>query len=115
MRSLASASLTIARYLGSKMCSGRNTFGKSTTFGSGKIGMVGGKGIVDCGSLIVDSLVIGGLAIDGRCPGVCRYQQSAIKNQQLFTNHQSKIINVSFWSSCPCSPSIRTDPACTAS
>ena len=37
-RSLASASATISRYRASKMCSGRNTFGKRTTFGSGKIG-----------------------------------------------------------------------------
>src|SRR5262249_27580537 len=43
MRSPFSASSTICRYRGSKMCSGRNTLGKSTTFGSGKIGMVGGS------------------------------------------------------------------------
>src|SRR3954464_2197171 len=38
MRSPFSASATISRYRGSKMCSGRNTLGKSTTFGSGKSG-----------------------------------------------------------------------------
>ena len=43
IRSPASASASMARYRGSKMCSGRNTFGKSTTFGSGKIGIVGGS------------------------------------------------------------------------
>src|SRR5262245_50293703 len=37
-RSLASASAVIARYRGSKMCSGRNTFGKRTTLGSGNRG-----------------------------------------------------------------------------
>src|SRR5437868_3634503 len=37
-RSVESASATISRYRGSKMCSGRNTFGKRTTFGSGKRG-----------------------------------------------------------------------------
>src|SRR5712671_1534298 len=36
IRSLAAASATISRYRGSKMCSGRKTFGKRTTFGSGK-------------------------------------------------------------------------------
>jgi hypothetical protein len=29
------------------MCSGRKTLGKRTTFGSGKIGMEAGNGIVD--------------------------------------------------------------------
>src|SRR5437867_1985571 len=38
IRSLAMASATISRYRGSKMWSGRNTFGKSTTFGSGNNG-----------------------------------------------------------------------------
>jgi len=38
MRSLSTASATISRYRGSKMCSGRKTLGKRTTFGSGKIG-----------------------------------------------------------------------------
>src|SRR6266545_5808731 len=37
MRSLPTASATISRYRGSKMCSGKNTFGNRTTFGSGKI------------------------------------------------------------------------------
>src|SRR5262245_44150173 len=37
-RSSASASATISRYRGSKMCRGRKTFGKSTIFGSGKSG-----------------------------------------------------------------------------
>jgi hypothetical protein len=32
------------------MCSGRKTLGKRTTFGSGKIGMVAGRGI-DLGDL----------------------------------------------------------------
>src|SRR5262245_22993190 len=38
IRSLDRASATISRYLGSKMCSGRKTFGNRTTLGSGKIG-----------------------------------------------------------------------------
>src|SRR5687767_15556648 len=42
-RSPSRASATISRYLGSKMWSGRNTLGNITTFGSGKIGIVGGS------------------------------------------------------------------------
>src|SRR4051812_19236277 len=38
IRSAAIASATMARYLGSKMCSGRHTFGKRTTLCSGKSG-----------------------------------------------------------------------------
>src|SRR5689334_19757314 len=55
IRSPFSASSTIFRYRGSKMCSGRKTFGKSTTFGSGKIGIVGGSmsGSVDRAGLLV--------------------------------------------------------------
>jgi hypothetical protein len=36
----------MSRYRGSKMCSGRKTPGKSTTFGSGKIGMEVGSMLV---------------------------------------------------------------------
>src|SRR6478752_6875575 len=43
MRSPASASATISRYRGSKMWSGRKTFGNRTTFGSGKIGIASGS------------------------------------------------------------------------
>src|SRR5262245_14029737 len=43
MRSPDNASFTICRYRGSKMCSGRNTLGNITTFGSGKIGIVAGS------------------------------------------------------------------------
>src|SRR5262245_46326055 len=45
-RSPASTSLTIWRYRGSKMCSGRKTFGKRTTLGSGKSGR--SSDIADC-------------------------------------------------------------------
>ncbi len=38
-----SASATIARYRGSKMCNGTDMCGKSITSGSGKIGIVAGK------------------------------------------------------------------------
>src|SRR5438105_10174319 len=37
-RSPATASATIWRYRGSKMCNGRNTFGNRTTLGSGNSG-----------------------------------------------------------------------------
>ena len=43
MRSPARASASIFRYRGSKMCRGRNTDGKRTTLGSGKIGIVDGS------------------------------------------------------------------------
>src|SRR5258708_10058981 len=43
IRSPVSASFTICRYRGSKTCSGRNTLGNSTTFGSGKMGRVPGS------------------------------------------------------------------------
>src|SRR5688500_11935512 len=52
MRSPASASPSIARYRGSRMCSGRNTFGNSTTFGSGKSGIVVGS--IERGRVSVD-------------------------------------------------------------
>src|SRR5882672_12291261 len=38
IRSLATASAIISRYRGSKMCKGRKTLGKRTTFGSGNSG-----------------------------------------------------------------------------
>ena len=46
-----SASATISRYRGSKMCSGRNTLGKRTTFGSGNSGSRSDIqiAIADCG------------------------------------------------------------------
>src|SRR5687768_15595828 len=43
MRSPCSASATMARYRVSKTCSGMNTLGNSTAFGSGKSGIVGGS------------------------------------------------------------------------
>ena len=43
IRSPFSAASTICRYRVSKIWSGRNTLGNSTTLGSGKIGMVGGS------------------------------------------------------------------------
>jgi hypothetical protein len=57
MRSPASASPTIVRYRGSKMCSGRKTLGNRTTFGSGKRGMVEGS-IADFRLQIANSLGI---------------------------------------------------------
>src|SRR5882724_8366048 len=47
MRSPVMASATIARYRGSKMCSGRNTLGKRTTFGSGNSGRRSDMVLVD--------------------------------------------------------------------
>src|SRR5690349_6081069 len=47
MRSSWSAWATMARYRGSKMCSGRKTLGNRTTFGSGKRGMEGGSKLMN--------------------------------------------------------------------
>ena len=90
MRSPASASATISRYRGSKMCSGRNTFGKSTTFGSGKSGSR---------SDMVSAI------------GECRSMLAAWSRRLPITGSLSE----SSSSSCPCSPSARTGRACTAS
>ena len=43
IRSPRSASATMIRNRVSKMCNGRNTFGKRTAFGNGKIGIDGGS------------------------------------------------------------------------
>src|SRR5687767_13352511 len=43
IRSPASASVTMARYRASKMCSGMKTLGNRTALGSGKIGIVAGS------------------------------------------------------------------------
>src|SRR5688572_2184497 len=45
MRSPFSASATIARYRGSKMCSGRETSGNNIVTSRGKMGMVGGSAV----------------------------------------------------------------------
>src|SRR5688572_4839781 len=56
-RSPSSASATMARYLGSKMCSGSCVAGKSTTLGSGK------RGISD-GSMSVPTIAYGPSPMD---------------------------------------------------
>ena len=75
-----------SRYRGSKMCSGRNTLGKRTTFGSGK------RRRSDMFDL---RLAIAIIVID-------------LKSIAIVTSGSSS-------SSCPCSPSARTGRACRAS
>src|SRR5439155_11197777 len=108
IRSPRTQSSTISRYRGSNTCSGRNTLGNRTTFGSGKIGMVGGSIInADWRLAIADSrigdwrLAIHGLAIgDWRIHGLAigdwrftrAIRQSSIAKRQS-VNLQSPIVN----------------------